>query len=83
MAGLVPVLQLPQKMYYSLFLKISVINPIYFELYGPFFTTWIAISNFAYIATAKSRISAENKVINVSALPPSGTLFTAIVLLVL
>ena len=57
--------------------------PIYFELYDPFFTNWISISNFAYIATAESRVSAENKGIKVSVLSHIWPRFTAIVLPVL
>ena len=45
-----------------------------------FFTNWISMSNFAYIATAKPRISAENIDIKVSALQPNWSLITAIVL---
>ena len=45
-----------------------LLYPIYFELYGPFFTKCISIFNFAYIATTKSRVSAENIAIKVSAL---------------
>ena len=56
MAISVPVLKLPD--------NIFVIYPIYFECYGPFF-------HFAYIANEKSRVSAENIGIKVSALPHS------------
>ena len=41
---------------------------------------WISSSNFAYIATAKSRASAENIGIKLSALPTSWPLFTAVLL---
>ena len=40
----------------------------------------VSSSNFAYIATAKPRVSAENIGIKVSSLPPSWPLFTAVVL---
>ena len=54
-----------------------------FPLFGPFFTNWIPISNFAYIASSKSRVSSENISIKVSALKPIWALFTAIVLPIL
>ena len=72
--------------YTSYEVKISLLGiylllyPIYSELYGSFFTNWIFISNFAYIATAKSRVSVEKIGIKVSALAPSWPLFAAIVL---
>ena len=56
---------------------------IYFELYGPFFTKRISISNFAYIATSKPRISAENIDIIVSGLPSRSPFFNATVLPIL
>ena len=81
MASTVPVLKLPEKkllfpllgMYLSLY-------PICFELYCPFLANWISVSNFAYIATAKSRVSEENISIKWSSLPPNWPIFTAIVL---
>ena len=51
-----------------------LLYPIHYELYvgyGPFFINRIPISNFAYNATAKPRVSAENIDIKVSTLPPS------------
>ena len=60
-----------------------LLHPICSELYGPFFTNWVSISNFAYIATAKSRVSAENIGMKVSGLPISWPLFTALVLPIL
>ena len=61
----VPVLKLPD--------NIFVIYPIYFERYGPFFhfERHGPFFHFAYIATEKSRVSAENIGIKVSALPHS------------
>ena len=54
---------------------------IYSALYGPFFTNWISMSNFAYSAAA--RVSAENIGIKIYALSPSWPLFTTVVLPIL
>ena len=60
-----------------------LLDTIYFELYGLFFTNRISISNFTYTATTKPRVSAENIDIIVSGLPSSWPFFNAIVLPIL
>ena len=66
MAGSVPVLKLPD-------------NNIFVFLSYLLWTLW-SIFQFAYIATAKSRVSAKNIGKKVSALPHSSPLFTAVML---
>ena len=79
----VPVLKLPKKCIIPSSGMYLLLYSIYFEFYGPFSRNWISSFNFASIATTKSRVSAENIGIKVSALPPSWPLFVAIVLPVL
>ena len=43
----IPVLKLPEKNVLFPLVEVYLsLYPIYFELYGPFFTIWISISNF-------------------------------------